>query len=98
MADTRTIDEQGDDAGATRVGQRIHARRVTLDLSREELAERAASDPLLILAYELGQGLPAPMDMVRIARALDASVGFFFAGDARANRPRRHGISEHHAT
>ena len=77
------------DLRAGLVGQRIHARRLALDLSREDLAERADSDLLLILAYELGQGLPAPMDMVRIARVLGQPIGFFFGDEPKPRQTAR---------
>ncbi len=66
---------------AVSVGQRIYARRITLDMTREDLAQAAQSSPLLIFAYELGQGLPTPPDMRRIAQALQTSIGFFFQID-----------------
>ena len=63
------------------IGRRIKLRRVLLDFTQAELAERCFVSPQQIHKYELGLSKLSPARLDQLARALDVPVSWFFDED-----------------
>ncbi len=62
-----------------RIGQRVRARRLALNLTQDALAERADVSRALVGAVERGRHIPAADAAIRLARELDSTVERLFA-------------------
>jgi transcriptional regulator with XRE-family HTH domain len=72
--------EDFDDRVLRRLGRRVRRRRNFLDLSQEALAERAGIHRTQISFYENGERMPLTSSLIRLAGALDISVGRLLVG------------------
>jgi transcriptional regulator with XRE-family HTH domain len=74
----------GDERSATsvdkRLGQRLRARRLEMDLSQEQLAERLGVTFQQVQKYEKGVNRIAASRLVDIATALETPIVHFFEG------------------
>lgn len=69
------------DSRVTRqLGRRIRRRRNFLDLSQEALAERAGIHRTQISLYENGERMPLASSLIKLAAALDISLGRLVVG------------------
>ena len=62
------------------LGHRIRRRRNFLELSQENLAERADINRTLISLYENGVRMPLTSTLIKLAAALGVSVGRLLVG------------------
>jgi transcriptional regulator with XRE-family HTH domain len=65
---------------AEQLGRRVRRRRHFLDLSQENLADRAGTHHTLISLYERGKRMPLTSTLIKLAAALDVSVDQLVAG------------------
>lgn len=65
----------------TRFGQRLRALRLAKSFSQEELAGKAKLDRTYISSCEAGRRNISLLNIVRLAVALEVSVGEFFESD-----------------
>ncbi|MGI9410720.1 MAG: helix-turn-helix domain-containing protein [Hyphomicrobiaceae bacterium] len=63
------------------IGRRIKLRRVLLDYTQAELADRCFVSPQQIHKYELGLSKLSPARLDQLARALEVPVSWFFDED-----------------
>jgi transcriptional regulator with XRE-family HTH domain len=69
-----------------RIGQRIEELRGARGLTLSQVAARSGLPEDRLRAFEAGREMPAVGDLVRLAGALDASVGHFFQRGSSARR------------
>ncbi|HEX3737341.1 MAG TPA: helix-turn-helix transcriptional regulator [Solirubrobacterales bacterium] len=65
---------------AARIGRRIRRRRRALELSQENLGERAGIHHTPISLYEHGERMPLTSTLIKLAAGLGVSVGQLVAG------------------
>lgn len=63
-----------------RFGYAVHARRTSLSLSQEELGFRAKLQQSYVSGIESGQRNPSLVIVLRLAKALETSVGELLEG------------------
>ncbi len=67
----------GEKMDAKKLGKKIKMARVELDLTQTELAEKINAKQKSISRYEFGVTLPSIETLVKIAKMLKKSAGYF---------------------
>ncbi len=62
---------------AKKLGKKIKMARIDLDMNQTELAEKIGAKQKSISRYETGLSLPSLDTLVKIAKALNKSPGYF---------------------
>ena len=62
---------------AKKLGKRIKMARVELDMTQGDLAKASATQQKAISRYETGIAIPSLETLVKIAKALKKSAGYF---------------------
>lgn len=62
---------------AKKLGKKIKVARVELDLNQSELAEKIGAKQKSISRYENGLSMPSIETLVKIAKVLKKSAGYF---------------------
>jgi DNA-binding XRE family transcriptional regulator len=62
---------------AKKLGKKIKMARIDLDMNQTELAEKIGAKQKSISRYETGLSLPSLDTLVKIARVLNKSPGYF---------------------
>lgn len=80
-------DETGFDHVDAYVGGRAHNRRLSLEISIEDLAGKIGLTPARLEAFEAGIGHLGSLEMRALARALGVRIHFFFEREEEGPNP-----------
>ena len=69
------------------IGGRVHLRRTSLDISRQELSKFLRIDHRELDAYEAGAKRINASLLLRTAKILDVRLDYFFRSDAGESKP-----------